>query len=283
MSSIRLDGKVAIVTGATKGIGRAITMALASAGALIVGSARNAEPAKEVLEDVKRAGGSFAFVKADVSAWEDCQRLAATALADHGRVDILVNNAGTSLPQVRVDKLTEEDWRAVIGVTLEGTVFMSRAVLPSMIENKDGVIINIASTAGVQTAGTMGAYAAAKAAVIQLTKVIAVENIRNGVRANALLVGSTDTELRRAAHSSFVATHLRPFEAGAASTGSDPERTPSRLLMAAEGVATAVRLLCLEDAREINGSTITIDRGLLAGFGHQVLIEAVANGALTIA
>jgi len=282
MSAIRLDGKIAIVTGATKGIGRAITMALAQAGATIVGAARDGGPAHEVAEEVKRAGGSFTFVTADVSSWEDCQRLAKTALADHGRVDILVNNAGTSLPQVRVDKLSEADWRAVIGVTLDGVAFMSRAVLPSMIDNRDGVIINIASTAGVQTAGTMGAYAAAKAGVIQLTKVIAVENVQNGVRANALLVGSTDTELRRKAQRSF-ADSARLAEARPPPTGRHHGSAPGDLLMSPEAVARAVRLLCSDDAREINGAAIAIDRALLAGFGHQILIEAVANGLLAVA
>jgi len=267
MSDVRLDGKIALVTGATKGIGKAIVLALADAGASVFGAARSPMPAAD-LEAMSR-GGRFAFIQADVSRWRDCQRLAEAACERYGHVDILVNNAGTSMPHVPIASIEEAAWREVVGVTLEAVVFMSRAVLPGMIARKDGVIINIASTAGVQTGAGMGAYAAAKAAVIQLTKVIAVENIQNGVRANALLVGATDTNLVHRAMAEF-----GPQAAAAARDGRVAEALVP-LLLKPQGVASAAVLLCAEGAREINGAAIAIDRGLLAGTGHTMLMESL--------
>src|SRR5258708_522292 len=136
--SVELTGKVAIVTGATPGIGRALSLGFGAHGADVVGSARNPGPAAELTGEIERLGRSFTFVEADVSRWDDCARLADAALERHGRIDILINNAGTSLPQVRVDQLSEEEWRDVAGATLDGTLFMSRAVLPAMLAQEDG-------------------------------------------------------------------------------------------------------------------------------------------------
>src|SRR5581483_7619328 len=156
MSGIRLDGKAAIVTGASKGIGRAIALTLAGAGASVLGTARHDDGVAELAQAAKAAGGAFHFRKADASRWDDCQAVAAEALERFGRIDILVNNAGTSMPHIPIDSITEADWLAVTGVTFNGVAFMSRAALPAMIAQADGSIVNIASTAGVQTGAAMG-------------------------------------------------------------------------------------------------------------------------------
>lgn len=283
MGSIRLERKVAIVTGATKGIGRSIVLGLASAGATIVGLARSSANVEELTAEVESRGGKFVFFRADVSQWGEVQNAAAYTLETFGRIDILINNAGTSLPQVRADKISEEDWRSVVSVTLEGTVFMTRAVLPAMIAQKDGVILNIASTAAVQTAATMSSYAAAKAAVTQYTKVVAVENVRNGVRANALLVGATDTDLVRqtlASHRKTAGGGDRAYNPDGASAEAGEDLLRDVMLMPPDGVAAAAVLLCAEEAREFTASEIMIDRANVAGLGHTHFIEWAACGAL---
>ncbi|MDP9182879.1 MAG: SDR family oxidoreductase [Actinomycetota bacterium] len=277
--SVNLTGRVALVTGATRGIGRALTLAFAAAGAEVVGTARNAGPAPELAEEVKALGSTFTFVEADAGDWQDCGRVAATALERHGRIDVLLNNAGTSLPQARIDELEEQQWRDVAGPTLDGPLFMARAVLPAMRAQRDGVIINVASGAGVQGLATMGAYGLSKAAAIQLARVIAVENLEFGVRANALIVGAVATELSLA---SLVARGRDMF---------GPEWTPpvptdgtspmDAMMIPPENLASAVLMLSAPESREINGAVIAIDRGFSAGSFNSALIGLAAGGLLS--
>jgi len=279
MSSIGLNGQVAIVTGATKGIGRAICLALARSGAKVVGVARDSDPALALAEEIQNLGGSFAFHAADVAKAADCAQVVEATLKRHGRIDILVNNAGTSLPQTSADRMTEQDWRAVSGVTLEGTVFLCGAALPAMQTARRGTIINIASTAAVQTVAGMSAYAASKAGVVQYTKVVAVENMRFGIRANALLVGTTDTELVRRS----LAAHRSAQDVGKTNTdagGGGLDLLRDVLMMPAEGIADAVVLLCADEAREITASAIMLDRAYTAGVGHTHFIHWAATGRL---
>lgn len=280
--SIDLTGQVALVTGATRGIGRALSLAFAAAGAHVVGTARNPEPAAELEREIKDLGSTFTFARADVSRWIDCQDVADLALSTHGRIDVLVNNAGTSLPQVRIHQLDEHSWRAVSGPTLDGPLFMSRAVLPVMRSRRRGVIINICSGAGIQALATMGAYGMSKAAAIQLARVIAVENLDHGVRANALIVGPVATELSLA---SLIArgrdthgedwTPSAPVEHGDSSS-IDAMTIPPR------NVANAVLTLCTAESVEINGAVIAVDRGFSAGALNSAFIGLAASGALPI-
>jgi NAD(P)-dependent dehydrogenase (short-subunit alcohol dehydrogenase family) len=280
--SIDLTGQVALVTGATKGIGRALCLAFAAAGAHVVGTARNPEPAAALEREIKALGLTFTFALADVSRWKDCQDTADLALREHGRIDILVNNAGTSLPQARIHQLDEESWRAVAGPTLDGPLFMARAVLPAMRTQGGGVILNICSGAGVQALATMGAYGMSKAAAIQLARFIAVENLDRGVRANALVVGPVATELSLA---SLVArgrdthgedwTPTAPLEHGEASS-------IDAMTIPAQNVANAVLNLCTPESVEINGAVIAVDRGFSAGALSSAFIGLAASGALPI-
>jgi NAD(P)-dependent dehydrogenase (short-subunit alcohol dehydrogenase family) len=273
--SIELSGQVAVVTGATRGIGRALSLALARAGATVVGTARDPAPAAALGEEI---GAAFTFVQADVARWEDCQRVAATALEEHGRIDILINNAGTSLPQVRIDEIAEDDWRTVAGATLDGPLFMSRAVLPAMREQRGGAIITVASGAGIQGLATMGAYGMSKAAVIQLARVIAVENMEFGIRANALIVGAVATELSLASlvargRDMFGPDWVPPAPNGNAA-GMDAMMIPP------DNLADAVLMLCTPEAREINGAVIAVDRGFSAGAYNSALVGLAAAGML---
>ena len=279
--SIDFSGQVAIVTGATRGIGRALSVALANRGASIVGTARSPEPAASLRDEIEALGSTFTFVQADAARWEDCHDVAAAAIEQHGRIDILLNNAGTSLPQVRIDEIDEDAWRAVAGPTLEGPLFMSRAVLPTMREQQGGVIINIASGAGVQGLATMGAYGMSKAAAIQLARVIAVENMEFGIRANALVVGAVATELSLASlvargRDMFGPDWAPPAHGGNGSAASSMDA----MMIPPENLADAVLLLCAPEAREINGAVIAVDRGFCAGAYNSALIGLAAAGRL---
>lgn len=261
--TIRLDGKTAIVTGACAGIGRAITLDLASRGVHVLGCDRNPEPAPHLAEEARAAGGAFTFIEGDVSRWADSGRVAEAALAQFGRIDILVNNAGISRPHRRMEQIEEADWRAVSGVTLEGTIAMTRHVLPAMIAQKDGVIIHIASAAATAGFASMGAYCIAKAGVVHHAKVVAVENIEHGIRCNALIVGATETEAMTLSLLSQ-ADRLKEASEGNA-TAPARGHYGSLSTMKPAQVAQAVALLCSEEAREINGAAIAVDRGVSAG------------------
>jgi NAD(P)-dependent dehydrogenase (short-subunit alcohol dehydrogenase family) len=278
---VDLTGQVAVVTGATRGIGRALSLAFAAAGADVVGTARGAEPAAALAEEITALGAGFTFVQADAGDWDDCQRVAATALDRHGRIDVLLNNAGTSLPQVRIDELEEAQWRAVAGPTLDGPLFMARAVLPAMRAQQGGVIVNVASGAGVQGLATMGAYGLSKAAAIQLARVIAVENLEYGVRANALIVGAVATELSLA---SLVArgrdTYGPDWSPPIPDGDGDGASAMDAMMIPPERLASAVLMLCAPESQEINGAVIAIDRGFSAGAYNSALIGLAAGGLL---
>ena len=170
-------------------------------------------------------------------------------------------------------------WRAVAGPTLDGPLFMSRAVLPTMRTQRSGTIINVASGAGIQGLATMGAYGMAKAAAIQLARVIAVENLELGVRANALIVGAVATELSLA---SLVARGRDMFGPDwvPPTPDADAGSAMDALMIPPENLADAVLLLCAPEAREINGAVIAIDRGFSAGAYNSALVGLAAAGAL---
>jgi NAD(P)-dependent dehydrogenase (short-subunit alcohol dehydrogenase family) len=256
----RLDGKIAVVTGATAGIGKAIVEAFCDRGATVVGMARRPEPGA-ALEAAQ--GGAFVFVKGDASRTEDCERLVRTTVERYGRVDLLVNNAGYGLPLGRVESISDDDLDAIMGVTFKSCFAMSRAALPVMQRQRSGVIVNFASFAGVEALSHMGAYGAAKAAVIQLTKVIAVENRDNGIRANVLVVGSVGTEQSRDTGLEMARIMRGPDFVP------DPTRPPGVFggsRMEADAVARAIAMLCDDDAAEVTGAVVAIDRGFSAGW-----------------
>ncbi|HEX3705087.1 MAG TPA: SDR family oxidoreductase [Mycobacteriales bacterium] len=278
--TIDYTGRVVLVTGATRGIGRALSLAFAARGAAIVGTARNPEPAEAFAKEIAELGSTFTFVEADAGSFADCKAVAASAVKHHGRIDVLINNAGTSLPQVRIDLIEEDQWRSVAGPTLDGPLFMSRAVLPTMRAQGDGVIINVASGAGIQALATMGAYGMAKAAAIQLARVIAVENAAFGVRANALIVGAVATELSLA---SLVARGQDMFGPDWTPTppADDSAGSPmDSVMIPPEALADSVLMLCAPESREINGAVIAIDRGFSAGAYNSAFVGLAAAGLL---
>jgi 3-oxoacyl-[acyl-carrier protein] reductase len=191
----KLEGRVAVVTGAASGIGKGIAIAFAREGARIVVADRSDETqAAEVLAAIAELGGEALFVRTDVSDEASVNAMAEQALARFGRVDILVNNAGIFTESL-LENMPVDDWDRVVGVNLRGTFLCSRALVGQMLERGDGRIINIASQLG-QIGGTSVAhYVASKAGVIGLTKALAREVSHRGVLVNAIAPGPIETPL----------------------------------------------------------------------------------------
>lgn len=189
-----LKGKIALVTGSSRGLGRAIALALARAGAdVAVTYRRQAEVAAEVARQIEALGSRSIAVQADLTHSEDVERMVATVVEHFERIHILVNNAGT-FPLQRFDQLSEEEWDKVIALDLKGVFLCCKAVFPIMRQQREGRIINIASVAGLVGALGMVHYSAAKAGVLGLTKALARELAPFHITVNAIAPGLIATE-----------------------------------------------------------------------------------------
>jgi 3-oxoacyl-[acyl-carrier protein] reductase len=234
-----LEGKSALVTGASKGIGRAIATELAAAGASVVLGYRSGRDEAEAL--ARELGGRA--LQADVSSAEDAKRLVEEA----GDLDVLVNNAGLTRDGV-LARMTDEDWRTVIDTNLSSVFYTCRAVTRSMMRKRAGAIVNVSSIVGVHGNWGQTNYAASKAGIIGFTKSLARELGSRGVRANVVAPGYVKTQL----------TDVLPEDATRAMLGN----TPLGRLGDPEDVARAVRFLCSDDASFITGEVLLVDGGL---------------------
>jgi 3-oxoacyl-[acyl-carrier protein] reductase len=190
-----LAGQVAIVTGASRGIGRAVAIALAEAGAqVVVNYARSSTAADEVVAAIASAGGSAIAVQADVSKADQVDSLINGAIEKFGHVDILVNNAGITRDTLLL-RMKPEDWQAVIDLNLTGVFLCTRAVAKLMLKQRSGRIVNIASVAGQMGNPGQANYSAAKAGVIGFTKTVAKELASRGVTVNAVAPGFIETDM----------------------------------------------------------------------------------------
>lgn len=190
----KLEARVAIVTGASRGIGEAIALAFASEGAKVLATARARERLESVVERCRRSGSEALAVTADLGVERDIQRIAEEALARFGRIDILVNNAGIIPPNIALVDFDPGLWRQVIEVNLIAPALLMKAVLPSMIARRSGRIINISSIGGRKGGRGRSAYRAAKAGLINLTESVAAEVKQYGIDVNCICPGGVDTE-----------------------------------------------------------------------------------------
>ena len=242
------DKRVALVTGGDKGIGAAITQALARDGVHVAaGYHRNREGAEELAEKLRADGFTVSVHQGNVGEPEDCQRVAEEVLAEHGQIDYLVNNAGVTQDKT-VRKMTVEDWHQVLRINLSGAFYMTKAVLDHMLGNGFGRIVNISSMVG-QT-GNIGQanYAASKAGLFGFTKSLALEVARKGITVNCVAPGYTDTEMVAAVPKDVLDKVVATIPVG-------------RLGQARE-IARAVRFLTDDDAGYITGSVISVNGGL---------------------
>ncbi|HVM20845.1 MAG TPA: glucose 1-dehydrogenase [Mycobacteriales bacterium] len=197
MTSFDLSGRAALVTGASRGIGRAVAVGLAAAGADVAVSARNEDQLAEVAAEVEALGRKAVVLPADVTDAEACRSLAADAVAALGHVDVLVNNAGGSSYMGPFTELRFSGWEKVMRLNVDSIVHLTQAVGRHMLERGSGSVVNVASVAGLTGTPTLAPYGASKAAVISLTKSLALEWGPQGVRVNALCPGWTRTDLNR--------------------------------------------------------------------------------------
>ncbi len=191
----RLDGKVTIVTGASRGIGRAVAEELVRVGAnVVVNYTQSREAAEGLVEQITAEGGKAVAVQADVSKADECKKLVDATMEAFGQVDILVNNAGINRDRT-VQRMTPEDWEAVIGTNLSSVFYLSNLVLPTMRERNYGRIINMSSIIGQMGNVGQANYAAAKAGMVAFTKSLAQEVARFNITVNAMCPGFVETDM----------------------------------------------------------------------------------------
>jgi len=189
-----LKGKIAFITGAGRGIGKAVAIALANEGVNVGLLARTEEALKEVVTEVEALGVKASYATVDVSSLEEVNEAVATLTKELGKADILINNAGIGKFESLLD-MNPEEWKKIIDVNLMGPYYVTRAVLPQLIEKSGGDIINISSTNGLNGAATSSAYSASKFGLIGMTESLAQEVRRNNIRVTSLTPSTVATEL----------------------------------------------------------------------------------------
>ena len=241
-----LSGKVAIVTGSSRGIGKAIALKLADAGASVVvtGHIEDAEP---VAKEIRAKGRQSLAVRASVTSAADIEKLVEATLSTFGRVDIIVNNAGITRDQL-VLKMSEDDWDAVLDTNLKSVFLCTRAVLRPMLKQRWGRIINISSVIGLIGNPGQANYAASKAGIIGFTKTIAREVGSRGITANVIAPGFIETRMTQSMNDAQRQELLKRIPLGSLGTPDD--------------VAEAAAFLASEGARYITGQVLGVDGGM---------------------
>jgi 3-oxoacyl-[acyl-carrier protein] reductase len=247
-----LTGKTALVTGGSRGLGRAIALAFAGQGADVAINYRgNAEAAEEVSERIRGLGRTAVLVQGDTSAGrEACEAMVKAALDGLGSIDILVNNAGITRDNLLM-RMDADEWNAVIGTNLSGPFWMTRAIARPMVRARAGRIINMSSAAGRMGNAGQANYAAAKAGLIGLTKTTARELASRGITCNAIAPGLIETDL----------TADLPEAATEALTG----MTPMGYIGSVEDVAAAAVFFASDEARYVTGQVLGVDGGIVMG------------------
>lgn len=244
---MELDGKVALITGAAQGIGKAISLTLAKNGADIIVSDINLEKAQETCKEIEALGRKSMAVKVDVSKYDEVEQMVERIINEFGKIDILVNNAGITRDKL-ILRMTEEDWDTVLNVNLKGTFNCTKAVIRYMSKQKSGKIVNIASVSGEMGNPGQANYSASKAGVIGFTKTIAREFAQRGINVNAIAPGYIETPMTDALPEK-VKEELKKM-------------IPLERLGKPEDVAQAVLFLVSEASSYITGQVLNVNGGL---------------------
>ncbi|KRE98244.1 3-ketoacyl-ACP reductase [Paenibacillus sp. Soil766] len=251
---MKLSGKVAIVTGAASGMGKAIAELFAAEGAKVVVSDLRVESAQTVVAGIEAKGGTAIAVAANVSKEEDVALMIDTAVKEYGTVDILINNAGIMDNFVPAGDLTDELWERVFAINTTGVMRTTRKVLPIFTERKSGIIVNIASAGGLNGSRAGAAYTASKHAVVGFTKNVGFQYANLGIRCNAIAPGGVSTNI------GTTITAPNPFgmERAMAGMGLNPRAGDP------EEIAKVALFLASDDASFVNGTVVTADAGWTA-------------------
>ncbi len=248
----RFRDKVVLVTGGNRGIGLAAARGFAAEGASVLLAARDAKIGSAAASSVPRAS----FVTADVRAAVDCAQAVEEAVARHGRLDVLVNSAGVIYRNRTIAEHTEDEWDATFDTNVKGTFLMCRAALPHLRASR-GAIVNVASYVGLVGFPGSCAYAASKAAVINLTRTMALDHAADGLRANCVCPGSVDTDM---IHEAWALTG----DPGTAAEAWAAKHPMGRIATADE-VADAILFLASDEASFVTGVALPVDGGITAG------------------
>ncbi len=243
---INLSGRIAIVTGASRGIGRATAKRLAAAGAEVVAAARG-DNARTTVEEISAAGGRAHLATVEVTDRESVDRVVSETIARSGRIDILVNNAGIARDQLML-RMKRDDWDAVIGTNLTALFSFAQAVLKPMVKQRSGRIISISSVVGQAGNAGQANYAASKAGIIGFSKALALEVASRGITVNVVAPGLIDTDMTRAITESAHETWA--------------SKIPLGRLGSPEDVAGAVCFLASDEAAYITGQVLAVNGGM---------------------
>jgi NAD(P)-dependent dehydrogenase (short-subunit alcohol dehydrogenase family) len=249
---MRLRNKVALITGGTSGIGESVALLFAVEGAKVAITGRNDERGADVVTRIKGRGGEAIFLHADVSVADDCERAVAETLRAFDALDVLFNNAGVFYPQTALE-CSEKEWDEQIDVNLKGTFLMSKSVLPAMIARGCGVIINNSSGWGLVGGDRAVAYCASKGGVVLMTKAMAIDHGRQGIRVNCICPGDVETPMLPA-DARMRGLKWDEYKAGCASR-------PLGRVGTAEEIAKAVLFLASDDSSFMTGAALVVDGG----------------------
>jgi 2-deoxy-D-gluconate 3-dehydrogenase len=251
LECFELKGMVAVVTGASRGLGKAICIALAQAGSDIVGCARDMDSLTQTMDEVKKLGRRSLGLKVDITSSHDVKIMVERAIAEYGEIDILVNNAGIILFKPLVEQ-SEEEWTNVINTNLRGMFYCCKEVGKHMIKRKFGKVINMSSIRGFIGSPNETSYCATKGAIIQLTKALALEWAKFNINVNAVAPGFINTDMAAQAYNKNKELREKILHV-----------IPLRRIGKPEEVGTLVVYLASKAADFITGETVVIDGGLI--------------------